>query len=412
MLNAALLFSGFGAYFIPLQEQLHWSKTVISGAFSMSRVESGILGPLQGWLIDKLGPRLVIQLGAVILGLGFMMFSQVHSVLAFYLTFLLMAIGSSLAGYLAISTSIINWFDKKRATAMGIASAGMGVGGLMVPAVAWSISSFGWRPTAFFSGVVIIAVFIPMARLIRFRPEEYGYLPDGEPRRGFQTRGIALSGPSSSGSLTEEIPTSFTARQAMKTSSFWLLSLGHGSALFAVSAMSLHLIPFVVDTVGVSVQVGASVVAVMTAFTLFGQFGGGFVSDRVSKRVVVVICMLGHAIALLGLAFVSTLGPIMALAALHGLCWGVRGPLMATMRAEYFGRRSFATIMGFSSIVVMIGMTTGTLIAGYTADVFGSYRWGFVIIAGLVALGSLFFVFARKPDLSSQTTKRRARFIS
>ena len=118
-------------------------------------MESGILGPLQGWLIDKLGPRLVIQVGAVILGLGFMMFSQVHSVLAFYLTFLLMAIGSSLAGYLAISTSIINWFDKKRATAMGIASAGMGVGGLMVPAVAWSISSFGWRPTAFFSNLFL-----------------------------------------------------------------------------------------------------------------------------------------------------------------------------------------------------------------------------------------------------------------
>ena len=85
---------------------------------------------------------------------------------------------------------------------------------------------------------------------------------------------------------------------------------------------------------------------------------------------------------------------------------------MATIRAEYFGRASFATIMGFSSLIIMIGMTTGALIAGYTADVFGSYQWGFVIIAGLVALGSLFFVFARKPDLSSQTTKRRARFTS
>ena len=133
MATSGLLLSGFGAYFVPIQEQMRWSKTAISGAFSMARLESGILGPIQGWLINKLGPRLIVQIGIVNLGIGFILFSRIESLVAFYVTFLIMAIGSSFAGYLALSTSMINWFERRRATALGISNSGYAVGGLMVP---------------------------------------------------------------------------------------------------------------------------------------------------------------------------------------------------------------------------------------------------------------------------------------
>ena len=106
MLGGGLLFNGFGAYFVLLQQEFGWSKTVLSGAFSLTRVESGILGPFQGWLIDKLGTRTVVMVGTIIFGVGFMLMSRINSLPTFYLTFLLMALGSSLGGFMAISGGI------------------------------------------------------------------------------------------------------------------------------------------------------------------------------------------------------------------------------------------------------------------------------------------------------------------
>ena len=163
----------------------------------------------------------------------------------------------------------------------------------------------------------------------------------------------------------------------------------------------LHLIPYVVDTVGLSVQAGAGVAVVMTGMQLAGQFGGGFVSDRLDKRTVIVVCMIGHVVALVGLAFTTSLAVIAFLVAVHGLAWGVRGPLMAAIRADYFGRQSFATIMGFASLVAMTGMISGPLIAGVAADLFGSYRWGFLVLGIIPAFGAVFFYMARKPGVRS-----------
>ena len=132
-----------GAYFVLLKNQFQWSGTVLSGAFSLSRVESGILGPLQGWLIVKAGPRAVARLGILLFGLGFIFLSTVNSVTAFYLAFALMALGSGLGGFLTLVTTLVNWFEERRALAIGLATAGMGVGGLATPIVAWSLTTFG-----------------------------------------------------------------------------------------------------------------------------------------------------------------------------------------------------------------------------------------------------------------------------
>ena len=156
MIVGSLMIHSFTAYFPLLQAQFGWSRTLLSGAFALSRAESGILGPLQGWLIDRFGPRVMVRGGMVLFGAGFIMFSYTDSVLDYYLTFLLMALGSSIAGFLTVATTVVNWFERRRGVAMGIAMSGFGIGGLLVPAVAWSLTTLGWRPTAFISGVFII----------------------------------------------------------------------------------------------------------------------------------------------------------------------------------------------------------------------------------------------------------------
>ena len=132
---------------------------------------------------------------------------------------------------------------------------------------------------------------------------------------------------------------------------------------------------------------------------MVGLLSGGFLGDRYSKRYIAAIAALMHAVALIILANATSLTQVYAFAILHGTAWGLRGPIMSTIRADYFGRAYFPTIMGFSSLVVMIGMTFGPLFAGIMSDIFGNYRIGFMVIAGLAALGGAFFAASTQPKL-------------
>jgi MFS family permease len=384
LLNGSLLFHSFTAYFIFLQGEFGWSRTALAGAFSLTRVESGLLGPLEGWLIDRFGPRTVMRIGILLFGTGFILFSRMNSIVEFYLTFALLAFGSALAGFLPASAAVANWFARRRATAMGIMMTGMGVGGLLVPIVTWSLTEFGWRSTAFGSGVLIIAVGLPAVQAMRHHPEQYGSLPDGDPvEAGHEERAAVLDG--------------LTVRQALHTSSFWFLSFGHSIALLVVGAAMVHQMPHMVESVGLSLQMAGVIVALLMTMVIVGQLVGGYVGDRINKRLVIAACMLAHSVALVIFAFATGLVGAILFAVVHGLAWGVRGPLLNSIRADYFGRAAYATIMGFSSMVMMIGMMIGPLFAGAMADWLGDYRVGFVILAVITGAGSLLFLLARPP---------------
>lgn len=393
LLIGALLNQAYGAYVVLLRAEFGWSKTMLSAAFSLSRVESGLIGPLQGWLNDRLGPRRVMRVGIVMFGVGFMLFSQIQSPAAFYLTFLLMALGSSLGGFFPLTVAIVNWFERRRATALAVMSMGFAVGGLLVPLVVLALEAFGWRTTAFLSGVLVIAVGLPLAQMVHHKPEDLGYTVDGRPR----AEPVAEQGAVAASVASND----WEARDALKTGAFWFISLGHGAALLIVSAVMVHLVAHLNENLGYSLATAALVVTLMTAMQVVGQLAGGFLGDQFSKRAIVVTCMAMHTLAILLVAFAVSLVMVVAFAVLHGLAWGTRGPLMQAMRADYFGRSSFGTIMGFSSLVSMLGMTLGPVVAGSLADATGSYEAGFSVLAGLAALGSLFFVLATPP-------KRRA----
>ena len=119
-LAGLLLMQSYGAYAVLLEDEFGWSKTVLAGAFAMTRVESGILGPLQGWLADRIGPRVILQVGTLLFGLGFVLFSGIDSLVGFYATFLLIALGSSLGGFATLMVALVNWFDRHRAKAVAI----------------------------------------------------------------------------------------------------------------------------------------------------------------------------------------------------------------------------------------------------------------------------------------------------
>ncbi len=394
ILLSALLMQSFGAYVPVLQDQFGWSKAELSAAFSLQRVESGLLGPLQGWLLDRFGPRNVMRVGLTLFGIGLMLFSLVNSLTTFYLVFLLIAVGGSLGGFMSLTSTLVNWFVRKRATAMGIAQMGMSVGGLLVPLVAISLTGLGWRSTAFYSGIIVLIVGLPIAQLMRRDPEAQGLLPDGETHEEARLRRAQARAEQ----REEPDDVEFTPKEAMRTRAFWFISLGHGSAVLVVSAVMVHLIVHLNEGLGYSLRAAALVVSLMTLMQMIGLPIGGFLGDRFEKRKIAVVAMFGHASALIVLAYATNLGMVLFFAVVHGLSWGMRGPLMQAMRADYFGRKAFARVMGFSSMIVMIGMTSGPLVAGILADRLGNYQLGFTILGVAAGLGSIFFIFATKPQ--------------
>jgi sugar phosphate permease len=388
-LTTGLLMQAYGAYIVVMQAEFGWSRTAFSLAFSFQHVESGLLGPAQGWLLDRFGPRPVMTAGMIILGFGFILFSQINSLWTFYATFLMMALGVSLAGFKSIGVTVINWFNRKRSTAMGIVHIGMGIGGLLVPVVALSLNAYGWRATAFGTGVLVLLLGIPLAQVFRHSPEKHGMRPDGDVVEDDEDGNPA--------SITYDDSRDFTPRQALREPAFWLLSAGHSIGVIVVGTVMVHAVVHLNEGLGYSLTAAASVIALLTMCSILGNLAGGFLGDRLNKRVLATGCMLASGAALLMLGWAETHLMVIAFAITQGLAHGVRGVLMMPMRADYFGRKSFATIMGFSGMIVMLGMMGGPIVAGLMADTLGDYRLAFTILGAIVAAGSLCFIFARKP---------------
>ena len=389
-LLGALLLQSFGLYIAVLSEEMGWSKTTLSGAAAMQSMEAAVIGPLLGWMMDRFGPQLIVRWGIVIFSLGLLLLSQVGSVSTFYVSAVLMAIGASLAGYFPLSVAIVQWFEKYRARALSFMSLGLAMGGLVVPALAWFMQHFGWRSTAAATGVLALVVGLPLARMIRRRPEDHGEHVDGiSPAEHL----IAAA----EGTPRPPAQAEFSVREALRTRAFWLLAIGHGLALLVVTAVNVHAITHMKEGLGYTVATAGWIIMLMTFGQMLGVLLGAGIGDRFDKRKVTALCMLAHALGLLCLTYATGMSGLIAFAAFHGLAWGLRGPFMLAIRADYFGRHAIGVIMGISAAIVAVGQVAGPLVAGVLADLTGNYRLGFTVLAVLSAMGSVSFMLATRP---------------
>ncbi len=295
LITAGLLFQSFGAYVAVLQDEMGWSRTALAGAFSLTQFISGVIGPFQGVVMDRIGPRGVMRVGFVFFGVGFMLLSQVNSLTGYYAAFVIIALGFALSAFFPLTVALVNWFERHRSRVLSLMSLGFAVGGLIVPLVALSLEEFGWRNTAFGSGVIMIAAGIPLASVMRHRPEDYGEVVDG----------IRTTPEADEKEEEEHKPTplsskqrDFTAREAMRTPAFWLISLGRGAALLVVGAVSVHVVSHLKEDLGYSVGTAALVVTLMTMMQVVGLIIGGAIGDRYDKRIISATCMVAHMMGL------------------------------------------------------------------------------------------------------------------
>jgi MFS family permease len=392
-LLAAFLTQALGLYIAVLSDEMGWSKTTLSGAAALQSVEAAIIGPVLGWVMDRMGPQKMIRWGMVLFAAGLLLLSQVDSVGSFYASAILMAIGASLGGYFPLSVALVQWFEKFRARALSIMSLGLAMGGLVVPLMAWSMQQWGWRATAAGSGVLVLLTGLPMAGIIRRRPEDHGEHIDGvDPA-------LAAAADLAEGRTAGPAQIEFTVAQALRTRAFWMLAIGHGLALLVVSAVNVHAITHMKEGLGYSFTTASWVILIMTFGQLAGVLLGAGMGDWFDKRKVAALCMLAHGIGMLCLTYATHMAALVAFGVFHGIAWGLRGPFMQAIRADYFGRNAIGLILGLSAAIIALGQIAGPMIAGVLADLTGDYRLGFSLLALLAALGSLSFMLATKPAL-------------
>lgn len=395
-LMAVTVFQGIGTLLVGLERHFGWSRTAMSGAFALSRAEGALMGPIEGFLIDRFGSRSLVLIGYIIMGIGFLMFSMVDALWQFYVAFLVITLGGGLGGWLANIALINNWFDRRRSFAMAVAMSGIHVGGFLVPILAFGIDSHGFRWATLGIGVFFLAIIGPVAKFIRNRPEDYDMWPDGTPPADPEHHGSqAASDPGDE--------SDFTVAQALRTPVFYILTVAQLSSSVSIVTLSLHLVPKLTD-IGFSLGGAGVVVLTYTAMALPAQFTAGYIADRLPKPPVIFALLILQSIAIMLLAVAENASMAYLFAVLYGIGFGGRIPLLTAIRGEYFGRQAFATIMGMSYLPTSVVMIGAPLFAGYMFDTTGSYAVPFTTFAIFGFLGAFLMLLVRKPSALPTTS--------
>ena len=406
-LMAVSVFQGLGTFLVALQSEFGWSRTVLSGAFSLSRAQGAVIGPIEGWLIDKVGNRRMILLGYLLMAFGFLLFSQVGNssfwdvgvfrlesgVWQFYISFITISLGSGIGGWLAIMALLNNWFVRQRSLAIATSMSGIHLGGLLVPVLALGIELYGFRWTTFGIAVFLAALILPVFTVLRDRPEDVGMLPDGDRAGG---RRPAERSPTQSAAADDDEP-EFTAMQALRTRAFWILTIVHMSSSVSIVTLALHLAPKLTD-MGMSLSGAGAIVLIYTIIALPTQFIAGWLADRMPKPPLIFLFILLQGIAIMLVAITDQIFMALIFAILYGIGFGGRIPLLTSIRGDYFGRKAFATIMGLSQMPNNICMIFAPLFAGYMFDTTGSYFIPFAFFGLLNVLGAFLMLTAKRPQ--------------
>jgi MFS family permease len=379
----------YAVFLVAFVREFGWSRSVVAGAFSLLVIVHGLSGPLLGWLVERFGPRAVVATGGIVLACGLLLGAHLHAVWQLYITIgLLAALGVSASGWVPSVVLVRGWFPAQVGTAIGITSAGIGVGIFaLVPFAQLLIDGFGWRWALRILAVMTVGWIVP-ATLLLVR-DARGAAPRIGERGAPPVAAVA--------------PARFwTVRKALRSWRFW----GTGVAFFAGSASTqmllVHQVAYLVDH-GVAAIVGATVVGIVGVASVAGKAGWGTLSDRIGREptYTLAFCCVAASVGVLALAgaYPRSLLPY-AYAVLIGTGYAVTAPLTPAIVSDLFGGPRFARIFGLLHFMNSLGGAIGAWIAGAIFDATRSYALALPIAAGtaLLAPGLMWAVAPRRPN--------------
>jgi len=393
MIHSGLWYYGLSAFIIPLTQEFVWTRTEISLGISLSKVDSGIDGPIVGWMSDHIGTRWTTIFCLAISGVLFISLSLINSLWSFYALMLIIFVLPT-SPFTAMATAVAQWFDRKAGTAMGLYSIGGALTGLISPVLVWIIVNYGWRTACTLAGTFILLC-IPLSFTIKnYGPEHYGLLPDGEVKeeKSNPQRYTRVPDPAQRETLRE-----FTLREALKDKSYWLITIAYSLSNFATQAIILHLLPHLIN-IGFEPGLAALGMTIVTLSSALGRFGFGWLGDIFKKRYVFA---LSFAIMLVGcIAFTNASAPWAVFLALATFGPGMGGMFVSriSIQREYYGREHWGITQGFLMLISSVPTFLGPIYAGWMFDNYGSYVPAFMPLTLLWITAIVLMVMARPPQ--------------
>jgi MFS family permease len=374
-------------------KEFGWSRGAISGAQTLSLVLTGLAAPLVGIFLMKQGARKAMVFGNILTASALLLMAFQTRIWELYLwSGILLGVGMSMGGMLAMMTVTNNWFVMKRSIAMAISMGSMGLNIILGPILMSTINRIGWRQSYVLIAIltlVFCAVFPGF--LVKNKPEDIGQVPDGPKSK----RDAVKPGKASHKSLYKT-SVDFTAKEAVRTRSLWLLTIFGTLQFFCLNALMPHQIAFLLD-LGISSNTAAMAAGVLTAMTSLSSLGIGFLGLRFGMRSLAIVSALVGVIGFGTAIFAKSLPMVIAYCVILGIGFGIQGIAMGNLIPDYFGRSEFPKIMGFTTPVTTIGSSLGAPIAGFIRDATGSYIPAFQVCLVMLVLGFVCILFAKPP---------------
>lgn len=380
--TGGVVFYGFTAFFEPLADKFDWSYAQISFAASLRGMEAGLLAPLVGILVDRWGSRRLLVGGTIISTLGLILLSRTASLAMFYGAFLLLAVGMSICSSTVLMTAVANWFRRKIGVATGIMVSGYGFSGLLVPVIVRLIDTYDWQKALTILAIGMLALCLPLSFVVRHKPEQYGYQPDGE------AENTAILNSNLNSAKIAEV--NIGTKQAIKSRTFWHIALSLLCQAMMVSAVVTHVMPYL-TSIDITRSSSSLIASALALASIGGRLGMGWLGDRFDKRRVmgIAFAMMCGGLLCFGFASFEAMWLLILFLILFSTGYGGNNTLRASVIREFFGRGNFGAIHGFVLGIIALGSIVGPSLAGWVFDTWGSYQPIWLALAGLAVAAIL-----------------------
>ncbi len=373
----------YGVFFKQFQAELGWSRTIISGASSLAFFIMGAGGIIAGRLNDRIGPKIIMVVSGISLGLGYLLMSRMQAPWQLYSLYgIMVGIGFSTHDVITLST-VARWFIKRRGMMSGIVKVGTGAGQLLVPLIAAVlIATYGWRNAYFMIGATALVILVAAALVLHRDPQDKGQLPDGN---------SAGADGSAAASPNRSIP----LKKAVRKGSFWILCVAEFTIFFCLLTMIVHIVPHATD-LGLPPGTAAGVLATIGGVSMLGRISMGTANDKIGGKRSLIICFIILLCGLFWLQIADKAWMLFLFAAVYGFSHGGFFTVMSPTVAEFFGTGSHGLLFGLILFGGTIGGAVGPVLAGRMFDVTGSYQGVFWVLTGL-ALSGLILILMLGP---------------
>ena len=384
---------GFPRFLLPIESSLGLTRSQMGLVFSLARAEGSVAGPAVGWLADRYGARPLVIVGSITVGVGVIVLSQVHSYWALLVLFGgVISLGKSAGLGQTLMACVNQWFIRRRHIALSaLMTAFAGGGAIVVPLLNEGIQWLGWRQTLIWTGIGILAITLPVSFVIRSRPEDMGLRPDGDTTESETSDGNPVQRRASGGGEL-----SFTFRQAIVTRTFWLMSIGAFMRVSATNGMLVHIYPMMLER-NVSEDEASAWVAAMFFLGIPLRYVLGVTAGRFPGNILLAIGMAIGAVGMWGL----WIGPgvlglvtfVVGIAVVEGIT-----SVNWLMLSDYYGRARFATLMGFMSLFMNIGLFAAPMFASFVWEQTDSYYIVLATFTPMFLISALAFLMCTRPS--------------